>query len=168
MRSRTLRQLLTLVALVLVPSMLALAQAPQTRTWDGTQQIVIPKQKLYVVTTAQPMQRRYCMVSNVTDDQLVCQSRFGKAHTYRTQDIAAIITPGEHTVVFTFLAFAGATAAATWGTIVVAATCPLCAVATGAAAGFLFICTLGSGFEADGDRADALLYLAPGQTLRVK
>ena len=56
--------------------------------------------------------------------------------------------------------------AAIWGTVVLAATCPACAVATGITALFFFGAA-GAILIAD-DQPDRLLYLAPGQELTGK
>ena len=65
-----------------------------------------------------------------------------------------------------FLGFNAGLGAAIWGTVVLAAACPACAVGTGIAALFFFSAA-GVTAYADG-QPDRLLYLAPGQTLSGK
>ena len=60
----------------------------------------------------------------------------------------------------------GGLGAAIWGAVVLAATCPVCAVATGIAA-YFFFGAAGAILIGD-DQPDRLLYLAPGQELSRK
>ena len=175
---RTLRRILTLATLTLLSATLALAQTaappahPQppslsNTNWGSAEDLGAPKRILFVVTTARPTHRITCRVQTFTDDQLTCKGPFGRTRIYKAQDIAAIILPGDFATRVGFgLGFTGAAAAATWGTVVLAATCTPCAVGVGIAAFLLFVVDLGT--QAADPYEDQLLYLAPGQTLQVK
>ena len=60
----------------------------------------------------------------------------------------------------------GGMGAAIWGTVVLAATCPACAVGTGIVAFVLF--GFAGAIAFTDDQPDRLLYLAPGQQLSRK
>ena len=157
------------VALGQAPQVFQIPRAPQTSSWgDGVQRKVAAKEKVYVVTIAHPKHRNTCIVQSVDADEIVC-THPGHKTIFRAGDVAALIKPGEHTpVLLLFVSFLAGTGAATWGTVVLAGVCPVCAVATGITAAVLFILADGSGFLADGDYADSLLYLAAGQRLQVR
>jgi hypothetical protein len=97
----------------------------------------------------------------------MCKGPFDRTRIYKSSDIAALIVPGDLDFKIRFvLAYNAALGASIWGTVVLAATCPGCAAATGIAALFFFC---GSGAVLIGDDVpDSLLYLVPGETLRVK
>jgi hypothetical protein len=185
MRSRTLRRLFTLAALTLLTATLALAQPappasgntpaasslvdslhysqPKFTRWNSLAEIN-PGGKLFVVTVAQPSRRQTCRVQSFAPDQLACKGPFGSSRTYKPNDILALIVPGEYDLkIRLVLGLNAALGASIWGTVVLAATCPACAVATGIAA-FLFFGAAGGILIGD-DMPDCLLYLAPGQTV---
>jgi hypothetical protein len=187
MRSRALRHLLTLAALTPLTTTIALAQSTPSASgrvsasslvdslhynqskftsWNSLAQIN-PRGKLLIVTLAQPTYRHTCAVHSFTATGLVCKGPFGTTRTYKSSDIAALIVSGEFDLkIRLVLAFNAALGASIWGTVVLAATCPGCAVATGIAALFFFG---GAGAILIGDDVpDRLLYLAPGETLQVK
>ncbi len=162
----TAHRLITALALSLI-SGAALGQAPQTATWQGAQGLVATKKKVEIITIAHPKRRYSCVVDSINANEIICEHS-GHITTFRAEDVAAVIEPGYHS--HWYLYFAGSLAAAgaaTWGTVVLAAVCPICAAATGVAALFLYVITPGTAFLSDGDSADSLLYLAPGQTLKV-
>jgi hypothetical protein len=125
------------------------------------------KKNVKIITIAHPKLRHSCTVVSISANEIIC-GHSGHTMTFRAEDVAAVIEPGEHS--HWYLYFAGSLAAAgaaTWGTVVLAAVCPICAAATGVAALFLYVITPGTAFLSDDDSADSLLYLAPGQTLKV-
>jgi len=180
MRSRAIR-LLPLAALALLTSTIALAQSgptasslpdhphydnPKFTTWNSLAE-VNPGGKLLVVTLSQPTSRHTCSVHSMTATELVCKAPFGATRTYPSSNIAALIVPGDFDLKMRLvIAFNAALGASIWGTVVLAAACPPCAVATGIAA-FLFFGSAGAVLIGD-DVADTLLYLAPGQTFQAK
>lgn len=185
----TLRRLLTLATLTLLSATLALAQnnaqppssssarppayslvhsasydKPAFTNWYSLAQ-VNPSGKLFVVTHENPKHRHTCHVQSFSIDQLICSDHAGT--TYRTQDIAALIVPGNYISQHVSLAIGNAAlGAAIWGTIILAPVCPLCAAATafGAFSAFGFSATT---LMCD-NVPDRLLYLTPGQSLQVK
>jgi len=124
--------------------------------------------RLYVVTKTHPTKRHTCEARSVSTSEIVCEHH-GRPTIYKAEDVAAIIEPGEHSrwhlYSIGFLAASGLTA---WGTAVVASICLPCAIAPGFAAFFLFWMAPAMAMGSDGDSPDKLLYIAPGQTLRVK
>jgi hypothetical protein len=135
--------------------------------WAKASAIASSKHKLIIATSADPTHRHACRVQSFTPDQLVCKGSFGKTNAYKPQEIAALITPGDKDFKLRgVLVVNGVAAAAIWGTVVLAATCIPCAVATGVAA--LFILGAAGAILIADDQPEAILYLAPGQTLQVK
>jgi hypothetical protein len=176
MSQRTIRSIVTLFALVLVSATIALAQsstsseAPLTPThnnWQIAQSGSSSKSKLFVVTLDQPSRRQTCHVQSFTIDKLVCSRAIGGSRIYLPEQIVALILPGDGDLKLRLvLGINGGLAAAIWGTVVLAATCPPCAVATGIVA-FALFSAAGAILYAD-DQPDRLLYLAPGQQLTGK
>jgi hypothetical protein len=168
MPKQTIR-VLTLFALALVSTTVALAQSPTlpkaiATTWEIAQQVGSTKGKLFVVTVDQPDRRQTCRVRSFTLDKLVCSRAIGGPRTYLPQQIVALILPGDGNLKLRLvLGFNAGLGAAIWGTVVLAATCPPCAVATGIAALLLFGAA-GAILIGD-DQPDSLLYLVPGQQL---
>ena len=97
----------TLTAILLSAS-LALAQQTPTpepesasapkfdqSNWAKASAGASSKHKLIIATSADPTRRHACHVESFTPDQLVCKGSFGKTNTYRPQEIAALILPGD-------------------------------------------------------------------------
>jgi hypothetical protein len=123
--------------------------------------------KLAVVTIDQPERTRSCRVKSFTPDRLVCARLIGRPHTYRVDQVLAIILPGDGgSRLPIWLSLNAASGAAIWGTVVLMATCPPCAAATAFAA-LAFLGAAGAVAYTD-DVPDRLLYLAPGQKLSNK
>ena len=187
MRSRALRRLLTLEALILLTPTILLAQSPPPApgpvpasslvdslhynraafsSWDALAQIN-PGGRVIIVTLSQPTSRHACSLDTFTPTELVCKGPFGTKRAYQFSQIAALIVPGELNLkIRIVLALNAALGASIWGTVVLAAACPACAVATGIAA-LVFFGGAGAILIGD-DVPDRLLYLSPGQTLHVK
>ena len=185
---QTLRRLFTLAALTLLSASLALAQEVQqpshvpahpsasslvhSASYDQPRftnwyplAVVNPSGKLFVVTTADPKHRHACRVQSFAVDQLICKG--GRQTNFRTDEIAALIVPGNYVSNRISLALGNATlGAAIWGTIVLAPVCPLCAAATA----FQAVNSLGfsTATLVCNHVPDRLLYLAPGQTLKIQ
>lgn len=176
MPQRTIRRVFILLATALVSAIIAPAQssittetlvAPESKSWQDTQSVAPSKGKVFVVTIDQPNRRQTCRIQSFTLDQLVCSRAFGGPRTYRPQQIAAIILPGDDGLrIRLVLGFNAGLGTAIWGTVVLAAACPACAVATGIAAFFCFSAA-GATLYADG-QPDRLLYVAPGYRLTGK
>ena len=108
-----------------------------------------------------------CHIQSFTIDKLVCSRAIGGSRTYLPQQIVALILPGDGALKLRLvLGFNGGLAAAILGTVVLVATCPVCAVAAGIAALFFFGAA-GAVLIGD-DQPNHLLYLAPGQQLSGK
>jgi hypothetical protein len=176
MPQRTIRRILTLFAFSLVPATIALAQSPTppeapaipaSNTWQVAQLVGSSKSKLFVVTFERPHRRQTCRIQSFTLGKLVCSRVIGGPRTYFPQQIVALILPGDDDFKLRLvLGLNGGSAAAIWGTVVLAATCPACAVATGIVALLLFGA---AGAVLIGDsQPDCLLYLASGQQLTGK
>ena len=164
----TLRGCIAVVTFGFIFSAVALGQNPQDRAWESAQRNIAAKEKVYVVTIAHPKRRNLCVVQSIGLDKIVC-THPGHTRVFRAGDVAALIERGEHTR--WQLYFAGVLAAggaATWGTVVLASVCPVCAVATGVAALFLYVVAPLTAMLTEGDSGDSLLYLAEGQHLQVR
>jgi hypothetical protein len=135
--------------------------------WQTAQAGGSPKHKLFLVTLDQPTHRQSCRVQSFTLDRIVCSRVVGGPRTYLRQQLVAIIVPGDAGLkLWPALGLNIGLGAAIWGTVVLAVTCPACAVATGIAA-LLFFGAAGAILIGD-DQPDRLLYLAPGQQLSGK
>lgn len=172
MNHRWTRTMFTLAPLFLLFAVRAFSQsAPLSRpetapihNWQTAWSRVPAKAKIQVVTVDQPHRTRGCHIQSFTPEKLVCSGPLGHSHTYLPQNVIALILPGDGEMRFPlWLGFNAGLGAAIWATVVLTATCPACAVATGIAA-LLFFGAAGSTLYAD-ETPDRLLYLAPGQTL---
>jgi hypothetical protein len=176
MRQRIICRALALIALAVVSADIALAQSTTTteipllgvyNTWEIAAQVGASKGKLIVVTIDQPNRRQACRVQSFTIDKLVCARAIGGPRTYFPQQVAAVILPGDDGLRRRLLLeLNAALGTAIWGTVVLAAPCPVCAAATGIVAFGLFAFAGAIGFT--DDQPDRLLYLAPGQQLSKK
>jgi hypothetical protein len=178
MSQRTVSHILTLTAFAFVSSTIAFAQSADLQevvsipirssgSWLAAQSIGSSKGKLFVVTLDQPHHRQTCRIQSFTLEKLVCSRVVGGPRTYLPEQIVALIVPGDGAFrLRLLLGLNVGMGAAIWGTVVLAATCPACAVGTGIAALILF----GNAGVAlfDDDQPDRLLYLAPGQHLTGK
>lgn len=173
---KNIRRVITFFVLALVSSTISLAQSPTStettttsvyNTWQVAQQIGSPQKKLFVVTLDQPHRRRTCRIQSFTLGKLICSRAIGGPRTYLPEQVVALILPGDDDLKFRLvLGLNGGLAAAIWSTVMLAAPCPACAVATGIAALLLFGA---AGAILVGDKQpDRLLYLAPGQQLTGK
>lgn len=177
MQHRYIKQIIFVSCIVLVSARTACAQSPSStealpaaplnHTWNVAQLAGASERKLYVITLDAPNRRHTCRVQSFAVDKLVCKHAIGSPHAYELNQIAALIIPGDD--VSTRRILLGLTAgigAGIWGTVVLAATCPACAIATGIAAFILFAAVGAIGMT--DDVPDRLLYLAPGQQLSKK
>jgi hypothetical protein len=136
-------------------------------SWEGAQAIGSSHARLFVVTFDKPDRRQTCRIQSFTPESIVCSRGTGGSHSYLRQQVAALIVPGDGDSKRRFvLGLNAGMGAAIWGTVVLAATCPACAVATGIVA-FLLFSAAGAVLIGD-DQPDRLLYLAPGQELSRK
>jgi hypothetical protein len=177
MCQRTIRSILTLFVVAIVSSTVVLAQSSTStieiptistkNSWPAAQSVGSPKGKLFVVTADQPQRRQPCRIQSFTLDKLVCSRVIGGPRTYLPQQVLALILPGDDGIRLRLVfGLNGGLGAAIWGTVVLAAACPACAVATGIAA-LLFFSAAGAVLYVD-DQPNRLLYLAPGQQLSRK
>jgi hypothetical protein len=174
MSTRTNRSILILFVVSLISATNILAQSPKlpevptsSNTWQVAQSVGSSKRKLFVVTIDQPRRRQPCRVQSFTSEKLVCSHVIGGPRTYFPQQIVAVVLPGNHGLKLRLLiGINGGLAAAIWGTVALAATCPACALATGVVALALFGAA-GAVLIAD-EQPDRLLYLAPSQRLSGK
>jgi hypothetical protein len=135
--------------------------------WQAALRVGSTKDKLVVVTVDKPNRGQSCHLLSFTPDQLVCSRPHSRRRTYRSQQVAALILPGNGGLkLWMALLGNGVMGAATWGTVVLAATCPVCAVLTGLDAASAFVGAWVVPFGID--QPDRLLYLAPGQHLSRK
>jgi hypothetical protein len=181
MNQRNIRSILASVAVALVSAAIALAQAttppgtqtitipisPSSHTWQDAQAAGSRGKKVVVITFDQSERRQTCRIESFTADKLVCSRAVGGPRTYLPQQVVALILPGDdRTRIRVFLGLNGGLGAAIWGTVVLAAACPACAVATAFAA---LVCFEFAGVIAyTDDVPDRLLYLAPGHELSKK
>lgn len=179
MTQQITRGILTLFAPALVSATFAFAQSSTSHealiattstasnSWQVTQSVGPSGGKLFVVTLDQPNRRQTCHIQSFAQDKLVCSRAIGSPRTYLPQQVVALILPGDNGLkLHLVLGLNGGSAAAIWGTVVLAATCPACAAATGVAA-LLLLGAAGAVLIGD-DQPDRLLYLAPGQKLSAR
>ena len=177
MKNRTIQTIVAISALVLASSCVAAAQAGTTVTarvngpaddWQEALTTIASDHKVAVVTVDQPDRKQKCHIQSFTADKLVCSRAIGAPRTFSAQQVVAIILPGVHgrTLAF-FLGFNGGLGASIWGTVVLAAACPACAVGTGIAALVFFELAGLTAFTGE-DQPDKLLYLAPNHELSLK
>ena len=169
MNSSTLRLLFTGVALNFVFATVALGQSPRAPAWEGARQALVHTNgTLYIVTISHPNRRHKCLMQSINAGEIVC-GQHGHTVAYRAEDVAAIISRGTHTRWYLYFAgFLAAGGAATWATVALTSVCIPCALATGVAAILLYWVAPMTAMFTDGDTDDKLLYLAPGQSLKVR
>jgi hypothetical protein len=167
-----IRSIFTLFVIALFSAAIAVAQSTRSLdiptdsrdSWQGAQLTGPSKGKLIVVTMDQPRRRQTCYIHSFTSDKLTCSRAIGGPRTYLPRQVLALIVPGDGGLRLPmWLGFNGGLGASIWGTVVLAAACPACAVATGISALFCFGAA-GVVLIAD-DQPDRLLYLAPEQHL---
>lgn len=180
MPQRSTRSILTLFVIAVVSATIARAQSSSStevvtirtsgtdsHTWEFAQLFNPSKHKLFVVTVDQPNRRQSCRIKSFTEEKLVCSRAIGGPRTYLPQQVVALILPGDGGWQFrVWLGLNAGLGAAIWGTVVLAAACPACAVGTGIAALFFF--SFAGAVAYTDDVPDRLLYLAPGQQLSGK
>ncbi|MDE3201465.1 MAG: hypothetical protein KGN79_11155 [Acidobacteriota bacterium] len=171
---KSIQSVLGLAAYMAIPTMMAQGQTieipiaqPVSVDWRIAQQVGATKSKLLVVTTDQPDRKQTCRVKSFSTEELVCKRAFGATRTYQPGQVLALILPGDgvaqRNFVLTFLAGSGG---AIWASVVLAATCPVCAAGTAAAALVMF--SFAGAVGMTDDRPDRLLYLMAGRELSPK
>lgn len=163
------RSIINLFGIVLISATFAFAQAGTSfavplsggnQSWESAQSLSSGKHKLIVITLDQPDHRQTCHVRSFTQEKLVCAHGLRPSRAYLPQQLAAIILPGDEKLrIPLFLAFNGGLGAAIWGTVALAAACPVCAAATGIAA-LIFFGAAGAVAYSD-DQPDREIYLSP-------
>lgn len=170
MFQRTVHNALLIGGLGLVSAAFVLAQSTKIEiplasahdSWEAAQSAGQSAYKLMVVTVDRPQRKQACRVRSFTADKLVCSRVIGKPRAYLLRQVLALMIPGDEGMKLPFVLGANAgLGAAIWGTVVLAAACPACAVATGIAA-FLFFDAAAVVLIAD-DTPDRVIYLAPGE-----
>jgi hypothetical protein len=174
MSEKTIRGVLNLLLLCVICPIIALAQSPTSvhsptisNSWQVAQSVASSSKKLIVFTPEQPNRRQTCRVQSFTLEKLVCSRAIGGPRTYLPSQIVALFFPGDHGLkVRLLLGLTGGLAAASWGTVVLAATCPACVVATGVIALALF--GAAGAVRIGDEQPDHPFYLAPGRQLTGK
>jgi hypothetical protein len=181
MRHANIRSIVIVIGLVVGSAIMARAQSETSTemlklnphdSWEGAQlvgasRVSGSKSRIVVVTMDKPDRRQGCRVQSFTVDKIVCSRVFGGSRTYTTQQVLALIIPGDGGArIPLFLGLNAGLGASIWGTVVLAAACPACAVGTGVAALFFFGFA-GAVAYSDG-QPDRLLYRAPDQELSRK
>ncbi|MGC2621374.1 MAG: hypothetical protein WA414_20180 [Acidobacteriaceae bacterium] len=176
MSVRNICRTLTFVALTLASANIALGQSGDStevigvsghHTWQDAEMDRYAGGRLFVVTIDQPERRQSCHVQIFTAEEIVCSRAVGSPRTYLSQQILALIVPRDLvTKIALMVGFNGGMGAAIWGSVVLAAACPLCAAGTALAA-LWFFGEAGAELFGD-DQPERLIYLAPGQQLSRK
>lgn len=129
--------------------------------WDVARSASSSAGRILVITTDKPNRKQSCRVQSFTDEKIVCSRAFGDSRTYLKQQIAALILPGDaFSPTELFIGFNAGLGASIWATVVLVATCPVCAAATAFAA-LVFFELAGLTAFTD-DQPERLLYRAPG------
>jgi len=174
MQHRIIRSVFTLIAIVVVSTVMAYSQGITYEipindhgSWQAAHLTGPTKGKLLVVTFDKPDRRQTCHIQSFTRDKLVCSRAFGGSRTYLAEQVIALILPGDEGLRLPlWIGFNGGLGASIWGTVVLAAACPVCAAGTAIAAVFFFaaagVCAYADGVP------DKVLYLAQGQELSTK
>lgn len=180
----TLRSFSVVLALTLVSATVALAQTPApvdlpaaipverteltipvkspADSWQVAQSDSPARSRILVVTIDKPNHTQSCRVQSITDEKIVCSNAFGASRTYLKQQVAALILPGDEALTaWLFAGFNVGLGASIWGSVVLAAACPVCAAGTALAALVFFELAGVTAFT--GGEPDTLVYLAPGQ-----
>jgi hypothetical protein len=169
------RQMITLFIFVVVASIVAYGQSELSRnqlslnprdTWEGAQLVWSSgsERRLVVVTADEPDRRKACRVQSFDANKLVCKRAFGGPRTYNLQQVVALILPGDFRArIPVWLGLNAGLGAAIWGTVVLTAACPACAVGTGIAALICF--SFAGAIVYSDDQPDRLLYRAPEHQL---
>jgi len=176
MQRRIIRSVMTLIAIVIVTTTMACSQSSTSldvptvnpgNSWQDALGLGAVEHKIFVVTVDKPDRKQKCHIQSFTPDKLVCSRASGEQRTFLKRQVVAIILPGEGGLrAKILLGLSGGVGAAVWGTVVLAAACPACAVGTGIAALLLFCAAGAIGI---GDyQLDRLVYLGPGQELNEK
>ena len=174
---QTSTRLVSFLVFAVFSTIVAPAQSParseaidipgSSTSWQLAQLTGASKRELVVVTLDRPHRRRSCRIHSFTQEKLVCSRAIGVARTYFPQQVLALIVPGDNALRIKLLVGLNVgLGAAIWGTVVLAATCPGCAVATRVTALLLF-CAGGAISYGDG-QPDRLIYRAPNQELPAK
>lgn len=174
MLQRIIRSVLTVATLAFAFATIVLAQSADSRealatpiaqAWRTAQSTGPSKGKLLVIALDQPNRRQTCQIQSFAPDKLVCSRAFGGTRTYLPQQVLALILPGnEYLRIPWLIGFNSGAGAAIWGTVVLAAACPICAAATSVAAVWC-LGEAGVGLSYGDYRKDRILYLAPGESL---
>ena len=176
MKNRIIQSIVAISALAFAASSVAGAQAGKTfevgvngptSNWQDALSTGAQDHKVQIVTIDRPDHKQKRHIQSFTSDSVVCSRAVGAPRTYRADQVLAIILPGDRaSTLALFVGFNGGLGASIWGTIVLAAACPACAVGTGIAAFFFF--DLAGATLFTGDEPDRLLYLAPNHELSSK
>ena len=177
MKNRIIQSIFTISTFAFAAASIAGAQSGKTfvagfngptSNWQDALSGSAQDHKVLVVTVDQPDRKQKCHIQSFTAEELVCSRVIGAPRTFSAQRVVAILLPGIHGATLAlFLGFNGGLGASIWGTVVLAAACPACAVGTGIAA-FVFFDLAGATAFTGYDRPDRLLYLARGQELSKK
>lgn len=131
-------------------------------TWEAAQTLAPKKGKIVVVTFDEPKRRHTCRIRSFTADKLVCARAVGEPRTYLPEQVAELIIPGDDALrIPLFLGLNAGLSAAIWGTVVLAAVCPPCAVGTGIAA-LVFFSFAGAVVYSDGQQERVIYTAAAG------
>lgn len=175
MCQQVIRSILTFSTIALTSATTAFAQNSTTiaipakernTSWSFAQSGGSSKHTILVYTLDHPDRRQTCHVQSFTVDKLVCSRAIGAPHTYLPQQIFALVLPGDEELRRWVIGLNAGLGASIWGTVVLAATCPVCAAATGVAA-LIFFGSAGATLFGDG-HSDRVLYLAEGHSLNGK
>ncbi|HUB53007.1 MAG TPA: hypothetical protein VL986_12705 [Terracidiphilus sp.] len=176
MKHRAIRNFLSLFSIICATATVALGQSSsaietgtidQSQSWQGALSGVAANHKVFVVTIDKPDRKQKCRIESFDQDKLICSRAIGSPRTYLAKQVIALILPGDGGLrVPLWIGLNGGLGAAIWGTVVLAAACPACAVGTGIAALFFFAFAGAVAFT--DDVPNRLLYLAPGNELSEK
>jgi hypothetical protein len=151
-----------LPAAISVPNMdTAILTKSPAEGWEIARSASSSAGRILVVTVDRPNRKQSCRVQSFTDEKIVCSRAFGDSRTYLKQQIAALLLPGDaFSPTELFIGFNAGLGASIWATVVLVATCPVCAAGTAFAA-LVFFELAGLTAFTD-DQPERLVYRAPG------
>lgn len=137
--------------------------------WDGLRSTFANWHgKLHVVLVSQPGRRQVCKLVSINEDAMLCGKDDAHAKRYARSDVAAVLTPGDHTNMWPyFLGMLGAGAGILTAACFLASITIIGAIPLAVLGGLLVLASPLMGMMADDDVAEEVLYQRANTLLSV-